>query len=133
MRIYCGSVTLIYWIDHVGSFHLRAETRVLALQAAGDRITISDRTRLECRVGPLKRKDPVTMAAFDQFFGRPNVLLVPLSAAVFERAAQLRADLGFKTPDAIHLAASIEAHCDCFLTSDAQLTCCADILVEVLP
>ncbi len=45
----------------------------------------------------------------------------------------MRADLGFKTPDALHLAAAIEGGCDRFLTNDARLSRCTDIAVEVLP
>ena len=133
MRIYCDSVILIYWLDQVGPFHLRAEKRMQILQSAGDQIAITDLTRLECRVGVLKRKDAVALTAFDSFFARPEVQTLPLTAAVFDRAAQIRADHGFKTPDALHLAAAIEAGCDCFLTNDARLSKCSSITIEILP
>ena len=133
MLIYCDSVILIYWLDHVGPFHLRAEARMIALQAAGDRIAVSDLPRLECRVGPLKRRDATALNAFDDFFGLPGIRLVPLTAAAFDRAAQLRADWGFRTPDALHVAAAIAAGCDRLLTNDHRLSRCADIAIEVLP
>jgi predicted nucleic acid-binding protein len=75
----------------------------------------------------------VALAAFDGFFARPDVEHVALTAAVFDRAAQMRADPGFKTPDALHLAAAIEAGCDRLLTNDARLSRCTDIVVEILP
>jgi len=131
--IYCDSVLLIYFLDQVGPFHLRARSRMVALQAAGDRVALSDLTRLECRVGALKRKDAGALGVFDGFFVQPDVQLVPLTAAVFDRAAQLRADLNFKTPDALHLAAAIESGCDRFLTNDTRLRRCTDIAIEVLP
>jgi predicted nucleic acid-binding protein len=133
MVVYCDSVILIYWLDQAGPFHLRAENRLQVLQAGRDWIAISDLTRLECRVGALKRKDAVALAGFDRFFARPEVQIVPLTAAVFDRAAQLRADLGFKTPDALHLAAAIEAGCACFLTNDTRLSRCSGITIEILP
>lgn len=133
MRIYCDTSVLIYWLDQVGPFHLRARSRFQALEAANDLMVISDLTRLECRVGPLKRNDATVLAAFDNFFARPDVQLVPLPAAVLDRATLLRADAGFKTPDALHLAAAIEAGCDRFLTNDHRLNKCTDITVEVLP
>ena len=133
MLIYCDSVILIYWLDQVGPFHLRAENRMQILRNAGDRIAISDLTRLECRVGALKRKDPVALAAFDSFFARPEVQIVPLTAAVFDRAAHLRADFGFRTPDALHLAAALEAACDRLLTNDTRLSKCTSMTIEVLP
>ncbi len=132
MRIYCDSGILIYWLDQVGPFHLRAESRMVALQGVGDRVAISDLTRLECRVGVLKRRDVTALKVFDGFFARSDVELVPLTAAVFDRAAQLRVDLNLKTPDALHLAAAIEAGCDLFLSNDYRLSKCKDITVEVL-
>src|SRR5687768_15037894 len=107
MLIYCDSNIYIYWLDQVGPFHLRAEARMLALQAAGDRVAISDLTRLECVIGPMKRNDLTTLADFTNYFARPWVTLVPLTAAVFDRAAQLRVDHNFKLADALHLAAAI--------------------------
>jgi uncharacterized protein len=133
MTIYLDSCILVYWLDDIGKFHNRARTRIQTLQAAKDRIALSDLTRLECRVGPLKRNDAAVLAAFDGFFSRSEVQLSPLSAAVFDRAAQMRADLGFKTPDAIHLAAAIEDGCDVFLTNDTRLAKCTDIAIEILP
>lgn len=133
MVVYCDSVILIYWLDQVGPFHLRAETHLQVLQAGRDWIAVSDLTRLECRVGASKRKDAVALAGFDRFFARPEVQILPLTATVFDRAAQLRADFGFKTPDALHLAAAMEAGCDCFLTNDSRLSKCGSIPVEVLP
>ena len=53
MVIYCDSVILIYWLDQVGPFHVRAESRIQTLQLGGDQMAVSDLTRLECRVGAL--------------------------------------------------------------------------------
>lgn len=133
MLIYCDSVILIYWLDQVGPLHLRARSRMAALQTSGDRVAISDLARLECRVGPLKRRDAAILATFDNFFAQPDVHKLRLTTAVFDRATQMRADLGFKTPDALHLAAAIEGNCDRFLTNDVRLKRCTDIAVEVLP
>ena len=96
-------------------------------------MALSDLTRLECRVGVLKRSDVAALKVFDDFFARADVQLVPLTAAAFDRAAQLRVDLNLKTPDALHLAAAIEAGCDRFLSNDHRLRKCTDIQVEVLP
>lgn len=133
MVVYCDSVILIYWLDHVGPYHARAKARVAALQAAADQMAVSELTRMECRVGALKRKDAAILAIFDAFFARPDVVLVPLTRTVFDRAAQVRADFGFKTPDALHLAAAVEAGCHLFLTNDARLSRFTDIPIDVLP
>ena len=56
----------------------------------------------------------------------------PLTAAVCERAARVRATHGFRPLDALHLAAAVEHGCGLFLINDAQLVRFPDIPVEVL-
>lgn len=133
MLIYFDSVIAIYLLDHTGSFQRRAAARLTVLESAGDRIAVSDLTRLECRVKPLARGDAVKLAGFDAFFTRPDVLKVPLTTAVYERATLRRARYSFKLGDSLHLAAAIENGCNAVLTNDARLSRCTDIVVEVLP
>ena len=133
MLIYCDSVILIYYLDATGSFHIRARNRLMALCAAGDQIAISDLTRLECRVRPVRLGDVIGLARYDNFFTLPDVCRVPLTTAVFDRATNVRALYGYKTADAIHLAAAVEAACDVFLTNDTRLSGFPDLRVEVLP
>lgn len=111
MVIYCDSVILMYFFDHVGSFQLRAANRLAAMATAGDRIAISDLVRLEYRIMPLKNADSTKLAVFDAFCAKPEILTVPITSAVFDRAARLRAAHRFKPGDAIHIAAAIEAGC----------------------
>ena len=133
MLIYCDSVILIYFYEHTGAFNVRAVNRMTALRTAGDRIGVSDLSRLECRVQPIRRGDPATVAMYDAFFALPDVQLIPITSVVFDRATLYRATYNFKLADALHLAAAVEAHCDRFLTNDARLSRCTDIPVEVLP
>lgn len=62
MLIYCDSVILIYFLDTVGPFNVRAVTRMAAMRTAGDTAAFSDLTRLECRVKPLKLGATTTLA-----------------------------------------------------------------------
>jgi predicted nucleic acid-binding protein len=133
MLIYCDSVILIYFLDSVGPFNVRAMTRMEAIQAAGNTVAFSDLTRLECRVKPLKLGATTTLADFDAFFSRPDVSIVPITSAVFDRATIIRAAHNFKLGDSLHLAAAMEAKCDLFLTNDHRLDGFPHITVEVLP
>ncbi|MCP4417906.1 MAG: type II toxin-antitoxin system VapC family toxin [Chloroflexi bacterium] len=49
-----------------------------------------------------------------------------------DRVTELRANYGFKTPDAIHLACAIIAKCDLFLTNDRQLKKQSEIAIELV-
>ncbi len=77
--------------------------------------------------------DTAKLAVFDAFFLRPDVRVVPVSTAVFDRATQIRAAHKFKLGDALHLAAAVESGCDSFLTNDSRLSAFTGIPVEVLP
>ena len=102
-----------------------------ALQAQNAVLVTSDLSRTECRTGPLKVSNPRVLAKFDTFF-TANVQMLALSVAVCERASELRANYGFKTPDALHLAAAIVHGCDVFLTNDTRLNRCTEIQIEGL-
>ena len=47
MLVYCDSVVLIYFFDHVGPFNTRATNRLAAMALAKDQIAVSD---LVCNV-----------------------------------------------------------------------------------
>jgi predicted nucleic acid-binding protein len=87
---------------------------------------------MECRVGPLRRGDRRLLDLYDAFFGANEILVHSLPTAVFERAAVIRAKLGYKALDALHLATAVEFHCDRFLTNDNRLSGFPDIQVDVL-
>ena len=133
MLNYLDSVILIYYLDHVGPFNVRASNWLAALHAAGDRLAVSDLTKLECRVRPIRLCHAAALARFDGFFAQPDVQQVPLTGAVYDRATYIRAKYNVKTVDAIHLAAAIESGCDRFLTNDNRLAGLPDMVVEWLP
>ena len=58
--------------------------------------------------------------------------MLPMTPAVWERAARIRAVYKLQALDSVHLASAIEHGCDIFLTNDAQLKKCGGITVEVL-
>ncbi len=133
MLIYCDSCILMYFFDHTRPFNVRATNRLTALAAAGDHVAVSDLVRLECRGKPIMTGDAAKLAVFDAFFVRPDVRIVPITTAVFDRATQIRAAHKFRLGDSLHLAAAAESGCDRFLTNDNRLSVFTDIPVEVLP
>ncbi len=61
-----------------------------------------------------------------------RVAVVDVSAKVIDRATELRARYGFKSPDAIHLATALDCAVAEFWTEDAALSRCNDVAVAVL-
>lgn len=95
-------------------------------------VVISELSRLECRVKPLRGGDVSLLGDFDRFFAESVAEVVPLSRDVMERATEIRAHYGFKTPDSIHLASAVQSACQVFLTNDHRLDRCAELSVEVI-
>jgi predicted nucleic acid-binding protein len=81
---------------------------------------------------PAGQRLPTTLAAFDRYLREIIAEILPLSPQVIDQATFLSARYGFRTPDAIHLAAAIEHNCDLFLTNDNRLRRCTKIAVETI-
>ena len=80
----------------------------------------------------MRDNEPALLTAFDRYFSEIITIIIPISQQVIDEATQLRAKYGFRTPDAIHLAAAIVSGCDTFLTNDNRLEQCKEIQVETL-
>lgn len=133
MLVYADSVILIYYLEYTGDLQTRAAAYLAPTFAANGQLAISDLTRLECRVKPMRVGDGSLVAKFDNFFSDPGVVLIPLTSTVYDRATRIRADYGFKLGDSLHLAAAVEHGCDRFATNDLRLSKFPDIPVELLP
>jgi predicted nucleic acid-binding protein len=125
---------VIYLVEKNPVWGPKVTARLAAARAAGDDIAVCDLARAECLIGPLAAGDAAVFADFQKFFSNPLVKMLPLTAAVCERAAQVRvaSAMRIKLPDALHLAAAIEHGCGLFLTNDVKLATCSGIAVEVL-
>lgn len=128
-RIYIEASPTIYLVQQVLPWWTAIEAR---LSAPGVVVVSSDLTRMECLVQPLRANNATLVSDFETFFNARVAEVVPFVAAVFRKAAEVRARHNFKTPDALHLAAAVEGACDVFLTNDARLTTFPDITVEVV-
>jgi predicted nucleic acid-binding protein len=131
--IYLDSNVVIYLIEQPAQFGPRALARLTVAKAAGDSLVVSQLTRLECRSNAVAQGDRNLLHQYDAFFQRAVVRVVPLSDAVVERATDIRGRHRFKTPDALHLAAAVEAGCQSFLTNDLRLSRFPNLTIELLP
>ena len=91
---------------------LKRELRLLAdsvpASAGGLQLAISRLSWLECRVGPLRRHDPVALARFDTFFQHQDLEWVELTPGVVEQATLLRAEHHLRTPDALQASSCLQ-------------------------
>ncbi len=132
MPIFLDSNIAIYLIEQPADWSERASARVEPILETGDAMIVSDLVRMECRVRPLADNDLQGLADFDDFFASGKVQVVPITAAVCDRAAAIRATHRFRPMDALHLAAAVEHGCHRFLTNDDRLRRFPGITIEVL-
>ena len=128
-RIYLDTAPVIYAIERVAFYAPLVDRRL----ATSDIILVaSDLTRLECRVLPLRKGDADLLSDYDQFFEEVVNRVVTLLREVIDRATEIRTRYGFKTPDAIHLAAAVISESDVFLTNDYRLERFTDLSIETV-
>jgi predicted nucleic acid-binding protein len=130
---YLDACAIIYLVEATPSLQERVRARLAAFRASGlELLTTSSLSRLECRVRPLREKDVNLLTRYDGFFTSDHLLVASIGDAVIERATEIRARYGFKTPDAIHLATAITEQAEVFVTGDTDLARCKDIPVEII-
>ena len=123
---------VIYLVERNPFWEPKVSTRIAALRAAGDEIAVCDAARLECLVGPYQTGIEADIASYVAFFRSPSIRMLPVTVAVWERAAKIRADHSLSALDALHLAGAVEHGFARFLSNDAQLKRFPDVIVEVL-
>jgi len=129
LRLYLDTAPIIYTIERVPLYNVAVDKR---LSGAGIVRVASDLTRMECRVKPLRDGDADLLRDYDDYFREAVTEIVALSREVMDCATDIRAQYGFKTPDAIHLAAAVITSCDIFLTNDHRLNRFSDIAIEIV-
>lgn len=128
-NIYLDTCIVIYLIEKHPVYSAMIEPLVTGLDTAS--LFYSPLTMMECMVMPLRTKDQSLKELYEDFFAAQTVL--QLTDAVFQKAAQLRADFPvLKTPDALHLSAALHHNCDEFWTNDARLNVIAPDLVKIV-
>ena len=131
MTLFLDTNIVIYGIEQHPIFGPKVRKRLTLARAAGDQIMLSDLTRMECLVLPLRFGDLALQQTFQGFFAL--TIVVPITPAVCDRAALIRAAHRFKPMDALQLAAAVEHGANVFLTNDVRLSSFTDLTVELLP
>lgn len=118
MLVYPDACIIIYWVEN----HPRHFSRIDAgFTVPGIHLAYTQLTRIECRTKPLREGQTDLLALYDALFDDYGMHGIVLNRAVCDRATELRARHGLKTPDALHLAAALDAGCDEFWTNDNRL------------
>lgn len=129
MRAYLDSCVLIHLVEQTPRHGAAIKA---ALKQCNPQICWTALTRLECRTKPLRENDHALLTRFDALFAQSDAIFFDLAVRVYEFATELRARHRLKTPDALHLAASIEGGCEEFWTNDHRLDTAAGAYLKTV-
>ena len=135
MIAYFDASALIYLVEGKPPFaeRLRAELSRWAKKHPDAGAAVSRLSWLECRVRPAREGDQATLAAFDAFFSRADLVWVELTREVVELATAIRVRHGLRTPDALQAASCLQLGAGhAFLTGDAAFERVAGLSVRRL-
>ena len=135
MIAYFDASALIYLVEGKPPFaeRRRAELSRWAKKHPDAGAAVSRLSWLECRVRPAREGDQATLAAFDAFFSRADLVWVELTREVVELATAIRVRHGLRTPDALQAASCLQLGAGhAFLTGDAAFERVAGLNVRRL-
>ena len=127
------TAVLIYYFEDISEFADIVETVMLPIvsgQAMGIFASIGI---IELLVKP-KRKGLTELETLyrSELATLPNFYVVNLGETIIDKAAELRATYGLRTPDVIHLATAIVSGASLFITNDRRLKKVRGIKVMLL-
>lgn len=129
MRLYLDSSPIIYLVEQQAPFAAKVLGRI---GVPGVTLASSDLALMECLVVPLRQNNSSLANDFSNFFSVQIAHRIAFTEPVFRKGAEIRARFGYRTPDALHLAAALAGACDVFFTNDARLKSFPDIAVELV-
>lgn len=123
-RAYLDANIFIYFIE-ANRYPAEAGAVGALFRRIGDseiEAVTSELTIAELLPVPLRTGATALTAAYQALFSPASPIEArPVSRPVIESAARLRARSGLRLPDALHVAAALEAGCGTFVTNDLRL------------
>lgn len=115
--VYLDACVVIYLIENASPY---SELTRQFLARNGDAILcVSPLVRMEVIVKPLRESASALVSDYEDFLAAQRWLAI--GDNIFDRALQLRARHGLKTPDALHLATAFHHGCMEIWTNDDRL------------
>lgn len=131
--VYLDANGFIYSIERIDPYRAALDMLWQAVSIGQVSVVTSELTLLEVLVKPLKIGDTTVAETFRTVLRRtPEVQMLPITQIVLERAANLRATVGLKTPDALHAATALLNDCALFVTNDSAFRRAVGLNIAVL-
>jgi len=124
---------LIYYIETHPTYLPIIDPFFDAVAAGEIQVVTSTVSLIEVLTQPLRSGQAALAAQYRRLLlNSRGVVMRDVSPPIAEEAARLRARYALRTPDAIHLATTINASARMFLTNDARLSVVSELDIIVL-
>jgi predicted nucleic acid-binding protein len=131
--VYVDANCVIYRVEMIQPYLAASQPLWDALDANLQDVVTSELSLLEVLVKPIRLGDAVLEGLFTgTLYGTPGLSSIPITQRILREAAQLRANTGLKTPDAIHAATALTVGCSLFVTNDSAFRRVPGLQVAVL-
>ena len=122
-RLGLDSMTLIYLLEDKEPYASSVELALRRIEKGDHTAYVSSLVLTELLIPALRQRRYETVHRYRQFLlSFPNLQTLPLDIPTAELAASLRAKYDIRTPDAVHVATSLQNGASAFLTNDKQLS-----------
>ncbi|MFH2046998.1 MAG: PIN domain-containing protein [Pseudomonadota bacterium] len=112
---------LIYFIEENPAYIKTVKLFFEAMDRGDLLVVTSTVTLLEVLVHPLRSNNRELATEYRDILLNSKLMMMEVSNAIAEQAAQLRATHNIRTPDAIQISAALDAGATHFFTNDVRL------------
>ena len=130
--IYVDSPVIIYSVERVEPYSALLDPLWRQVETGECFVVSSELVVAEILVKPIREGNSALAMELRSVLDSSDLSLVPATRPVWDEVARLRAMTGLKTPDALHVATSLMAGCDLFITNDDDFRRVADLPIVVL-
>jgi predicted nucleic acid-binding protein len=132
-RIYFDANIYIYLMEGFPALETSLRDIRDSLYYGEAHICTSELTLCEVLVPAFRSNNTELLMLYRKFIEDSGAFdLIPTTREIYIRASLLRAQLGLKSPDAIHVSSAIASKCSVFLTNDKVLRTPKDIVIHHL-
>ena len=120
-RILLDSVVFIYFFERNPRYFRQARELFRRVEQGELTAVVSTLCLTEVLVGEYRRSATDGQALRRAIVGMPNLDVLPVTEALADNAARLRADHRLRTPDAVHMATALAGGASWIVSNDGAL------------
>ncbi|MEH2159301.1 type II toxin-antitoxin system VapC family toxin [Nostoc sp.] len=132
-KVYLDTNIWIYALEGYPAFVQDLTQLFQSIDRGNLSVVTSELSLAEVLVKPFQNHDLAQQTTYQQLIiNSQNLRVIPVSRQVLIEAAQLRASINIKLPDAIHAATALLTQCSTFLTNDQRFRSVPNLSVFLL-